>query len=555
MFEAKSKNIANILLEQQIITDDQLQIALIEQQKNSAQLESILINLGFVSEAVIQDILSQSLGVYKEDLSNFVAENDAIQLIPKSFATRYTVLPLNFDKKSNTLSVAMADIFNIFIIDKLKHLLNDSIKIEPILASQADIVAAIDCCYGFELSIDGILHEIETGTFEFQTDDYQQPLVRLVDALLANAIKHGASDIHLEPEQGFLRVRYRIDGVLQQIRSLHNKYWSAIVVRIKVMANLNIAEKRVPQDGRFSLNIAGKTIDFRVSVHPTINGENIVLRILDHNKAVITIEQLDLSEHNLTLLKRMVFTPQGIVLITGPTGSGKTTSLYSLLQYLNTEQVGIMTLEDPVEYVLPVVRQTAINEAVKLDFATGLRSILRQDPDIILLGEIRDKATADMAFRTSMTGHKVYSTLHTNSAINAIPRLLDMNVIADVIAENLVGIVGQRLVRKLCPACKHPYLPTDEERQLLNLSKDVTLYQAVGCEQCFQYGYKGRIVLMEFLYIDNNLQQLIANKATTYKIKQYVEDNGFVSLKQDAKNRLLDGKTSLDELWRVVGVY
>jgi type II secretory ATPase GspE/PulE/Tfp pilus assembly ATPase PilB-like protein len=555
MFEAKSKNIANILLEQQIITDDQLQIALIEQQKNSAQLESILINLGFVSEAVIQDILSQSLGVYKEDLSNFVAENDAIQLIPKSFATRYTILPLNFDKKSNTLSVAMADIFNIFIIDKLKHLLNDSIKIEPILASQADIVAAIDYCYGFELSIDGILHEIETGTFEFQADDYQQPLVRLVDALLANAIKHGASDIHLEPEQGFLRVRYRIDGVLQQIRSLHNKYWAAIVVRIKVMANLNIAEKRVPQDGRFSLNIAGKTIDFRVSVHPTIHGENIVLRILDHNKAVITIEQLDLLEHNLTLLKRMVFNPQGIVLITGPTGSGKTTSLYSLLQYLNTEQVGIMTLEDPVEYVLPVVRQTAINEAVKLDFATGLRSILRQDPDIILLGEIRDKATADMAFRTSMTGHKVYSTLHTNSAVNAIPRLLDLDVVADVIAENLVGVVGQRLVRKLCPACKQAYSPNDEERQLLNLSKDVTFYKAVGCEQCFQYGYKGRIALMEFLYIDNKLQQLIASKAATYKIKQYAQDNGFTSLKQEAKRRLLDGKTSLDEIWRVVGVY
>ena len=382
----KHKNITETLVEQQIITKDQLEIALIEQKKKPDKLESILIKLGFVSEAVIQDIIAQTLGLSRQDLSNLVADNEAIKLIPKKFAIRYKILPLNFNQNYNTLSVAMADIFNVFIIDKLNNLLGSSIKIEPVLASQTDIISAIDYCYGFELSIDGILHEIETGKLEFQNNDYQQPLIRLVDALLSNAVKHGASDIHLEPEQGFLRVRYRIDGVLQQIRSLHNKYWSAIVVRIKVMAKLNIAKTRIPQDGRFSLNLAGKTIDFRVSVHPTINGENIVLRILDHNKAVITIEQLDLLEHNLIILKRMVFNPQGIILITGPTGCGKTTSLYSVLQYLNTEQVSIMTLEDPVEYILGIVRQTAINEAVKLDFTNGLRSILRQDPDIILLG-------------------------------------------------------------------------------------------------------------------------------------------------------------------------
>ncbi len=552
----KPKNIAETLVEQQIITKDQLEIALIEQKKKPDKLESILIKLGFVSEALIQDIIGQTLGLSRQDLSNLVADNEAIKLIPKHFAINYKILPLNFNPDYNTLSVAMADIFNVFIIDKLKNLLGSSIKIEPVLASQTDIISAIDYCYGFELSIDGILHEIETGTLEFQNNDYQQPLIRLVDALLSNAVKHGASDIHLEPEQGFLRVRYRIDGVLQQMRSLHNKYWSAIVVRIKVMAKLNIAKTRIPQDGRFSLNLAGKTIDFRVSVHPTINGENIVLRILDHNKAVITIEQLDLLEHKLIILKRMVFNPQGIILITGPTGSGKTTSLYSVLQYLNTEQVSIMTLEDPVEYILGIVRQTAINEAVKLDFANGLRSILRQDPDIILLGEIRDKATAEMAFWTAMTGHKVYSTLHANSAISAIPRLLDLGVVADVIAENMVGVVGQRLVRKLCPTCKKAYSPNDEERKLLKLSKteDITLYSAVGCEQCFQYGYKGRIALMEFLYIDNQLQEMIANQAATYKIKQYAQDNGFMTLAQEAKRRLLAGTTSLDEIWRVVGI-
>jgi len=552
----KYKNIIDTLVEQQIITKDQLEIALIEQKKKPEKLESILIKLGFVSEALIQDIIGQTLGLSRQDLSNLVADNEAIKLIPKNFAIRYKILPLNFNQDYNTLSVAMADIFNVFIIDKLNNLLGSSIKIEPVLASQTDIISAIDYCYGFELSIDGILHEIETGKLEFQNNDYQQPLIRLVDALLSNAVKHGASDIHLEPEQGFLRVRYRIDGVLQQIRSLHNKYWSAIVVRIKVMAKLNIAKTRIPQDGRFSLNLAGKTIDFRVSVHPTINGENIVLRILDHNKAVITIEQLDLLEPNLIILKRMVFNPQGIILITGPTGCGKTTSLYSVLQYLNTEQVSIMTLEDPVEYILSIVRQTAINEAVKLDFANGLRSILRQDPDIILLGEIRDKATAEMAFWTSMTGHKVYSTLHTNSAISAIPRLLDLGVVADVIAENMVGVVGQRLVRKLCPTCKQAYSPNDEERKLLKLSKteDITLYSAVGCEQCFQYGYKGRIALMEFLYLDNQLQEMIANQAATYKIKQYAQDNGFMTLAQEAKRRLLAGITSLDEIWRVVGI-
>jgi type II secretory ATPase GspE/PulE/Tfp pilus assembly ATPase PilB-like protein len=552
----EQKNIAETLVEQLIITKDQLEIALIEQKKKPEKLESILIKLGFVSEALIQDIIGQTLGLSRQDLSNLVADNEAIKLIPKHFAINYKILPLNFNPDYNTLSVAMADIFNVFIIDKLKNLLGSSIKIEPVLASQTDIISAIDYCYGFELSIDGILHEIETGTLEFQNNDYQQPLIRLVDALLSNAVKHGASDIHLEPEQGFLRVRYRIDGVLQQMRSLHNKYWSAIVVRIKVMAKLNIAKTRIPQDGRFSLNLAGKTIDFRVSVHPTINGENIVLRILDHNKAVITIEQLDLLEPNLIILKRMVFNPNGIILITGPTGCGKTTSLYSVLQYLNTEQVSIMTLEDPVEYILGIVRQTAINEAVKLDFTNGLRSILRQDPDIILLGEIRDKATAEMAFWTAMTGHKVYSTLHTNSAISAIPRLLDLGVVADVIAENMVGVVGQRLVRKLCPACKQAYSPNDEERKLLKLSKtqDITLYSAVGCEQCFQYGYKGRIALMEFLYIDNQLQEMIANQTATYKIKQYAQDNGFMTLAQEAKRRLCAGITSLDEIWRVVGI-
>ena len=546
----KQHSLDELLLKQQIITNDQLKIALIEQKKNADKLGKILINLGFVSEAVIRDLMSQSLGVNHVDLSQLVVDSEAIKLIPQNLAYRYTLLPINFDSSSQTLIVAMADVFNILAIDQLVALLGEQITIEPVVAGEAEILNAIDNWYGFELSIDGILHEIETGEIDYKSlsvtkGEYSQPIVRLVDALLSDAVKHGASDIHFEPEKGFLRIRYRIDGVLQQIRSLHKNYWAAIVVRLKIMAGLNIAENRLPQDGRMSLTLGGRMIDFRLSVQPTIYGENMVLRILDHHKAILTLEQLDLLDENLTILKEMIVRPEGVILITGPTGSGKTTTLYSMLQQINREEVNIMTLEDPVEYILGQVRQTSVNEKVKLDFANGIRSMMRQDPDIIMIGEIRDKEAAEMAFRAAMTGHQVYSTLHTNSAIGAIPRLLDIGILPDILAENLIGVIGQRLVRKLCQNCKQEYF---------NKKHKVKLYHAVGCKKCGQRGYKGRIALMEIFRLNDTLEEMITHQAATSKLKKQAKKFGFITLAEEGMRRVREGNTALEEVSRVVNL-
>ncbi|HSC81911.1 MAG TPA: GspE/PulE family protein, partial [Chitinolyticbacter sp.] len=360
---------------------------------------------------------------------------------------------------------------------------------------------------------------------------------------------------HLEPEAGFVRIRYRIDGVLRQVRVLHKRYWPAMVVRVKVMANMNIAETRAPQDGRISRVLAGRNIDFRVAAQPTIWGENLVLRILDRKKGLLPIAALGLTPANLATLRRMLARPEGLILITGPTGSGKTTTLYSILAELNSEQVNIMTLEDPVEYPMPMIRQTSLNEVVKMDFASGIRSLLRQDPDVILIGEIRDKETADMAFRAAMTGHQVYATLHTSSAIGALPRLADIGVRADVMAGNIIGIVAQRLVRLLCVQCRTPYPADARERQLLGLATDEaapTLYRACGCPACEQQGYRGRTSVIEILRLDAGLDALVAAAASRGALLAAAGERGFTALIDDACRLVVAGITTLDEIARVI---
>jgi len=454
----------------------------------------------------------------------------------------------------------MSDTFNVVAMDQAIALLGGDLNLIPLLAGETEIEAAIDIFYGFELSIDGILHELETGEVDYNSiqgkvDEYSHPVVRLVDALMVDAVKRGASDIHFEPEAGYVRIRYRIDGVLRQVKTLHQNYWSGISVRLKVMAGMNIAESRSPQDGRISRTIAGRPVDFRTASQPTIHGENIVLRILDRQKGIVPLEKLNFTEEALSLLKLMMARPEGIILVTGPTGSGKTTTLYSMLNFRNSEAVNIMTLEDPVEYPMTLIRQSSVNEAVKLNFATGIRSIMRQDPDIILIGEIRDEDTAEMAFRAAMTGHQVYSTLHTNYAIGAIPRLLDIGVLPDIIAGNLIGIVAQRLVRRLCNHCKTPYEPNNIERQLLGIVEQrplVTLYQAQGCDHCEQQGYKGRFALMEILKMDPEIDEMIARRATVREVSNYAQSMGFQTLVDDGIRRVFEGVTSLDEVSRVV---
>ena len=365
--------IGEILIKNGVVSNDQIRIALIEQKKRKEHLGRILVRLGFATEAIIRDVLGGALGQQSTDLATVVPDSEAIKRIPKEFARRYRLLPLTYDQNRNHLSVAMADTFNVVAIDQINALMGGDVEITASLAGEVEIQKAIDQFYGFELSVDGILKEIETGEIDYDslegdTDEYSQPVVRLVNALLSDAVKREASDIHFEPEEGFLRFRYRIDGVLRQVRSLHKNYWSAIAVRLKVMARLDIAETRKPQDGRITLSLSGRPIDFRVSTIPTVHGENIVLRILDRVRGLVSLEELGLDEDVLDLLKIMIARPNGIILVTGPTGSGKTTTLYSLLSHLNTESVNIMTLEDPVEYPMSMIRQTSVNEAVRLDF-------------------------------------------------------------------------------------------------------------------------------------------------------------------------------------------
>ncbi|NNM69802.1 MAG: Flp pilus assembly complex ATPase component TadA [Gallionella sp.] len=551
--------LGNMLVAKGVISEDQLRIAMQEQGSTHQPLGRLLVRLGFLSEATIRDVLSENLGQESVDLSTVIVDPAALALIPKDVARRYQLLPLSVDKTARVLTIVIADPDNIIALDQLRALLKDEYHLITQLASESDILRGIDQYYGFELSIDGILHEIEPGEMEYQSlqsgvNEFSQPVVRLIDALLTEAVQRGASDIHFEPESSFLRIRYRIDGVLRQMRSLHKSFWPAMVVRMKVISGMNIAETRAPQDGRISLRLSGRPIDFRVASHPTTHGENFVLRILDRQKGIVPLSQTGLDESALNMLKMIISKPEGIVLVTGPTGSGKTTTLYSVLNHVNTESVNIMTLEDPVEYPISLIRQTSINEAAKLDFASGIRSMMRQDPDIILVGEIRDHPTAEMAFRAAMTGHQVYSTLHTNSAIGAIPRLLDIGILPDIMAGNIIGIIAQRLVRVLCKECKYPYTPDAMERKLLGIPvhHDITLYRAAGCDSCGHQGYKGRMAIMELLKMDYDLDDLVSRRASTRQIRELALAKGFRPLAMDGIRRIQQGITSLAEVSRVV---
>jgi len=557
--QRKKLRLGELLIQQGLISLDQLRIALTQQKQEKIPIGRQLVKLGFVSEAVIRDLMARTIGQESIDLSQVVADAEALKLIPQDFARRYRMLPIAYNADAKVLTVGVSEIFNVVALDQLRAFLGAQIEIKTLLAGEAQLEESIDRFYGFELSVDGILEEIETGEIDYQSlqlagDEYTQPIVRLVGALLVDAVKRGASDIHFEPEYAFLRIRYRVDGVLEQVRSLHKTYWPGIAVRLKVISGMNIAETRAPQDGRLSLNLNGRPIDFRVSTQPTIYGENIVLRVLDREKSIISLERMSLQAQTIATLEAMLTRPEGILILTGPTGSGKTTMLYSLLSKLNDETVNIMTLEDPVEYPVTMMRQTSVNEVAKMDFANGIRSIMRQDPDIILVGEVRDRETAEMAFRAAMTGHQVFTTLHTNSALGAFPRLMDIGIPPDIISGNVIGVLAQRLVRLLCSRCKQAYFPNHEEIQLLRLPLDskVKIYKAVGCKHCQSKGYKGRMALLEILQMDGDLNELVARRATARELKTAALQKNFRTLAEDGIQRVLDGMTSLAEVSRAV---
>ena len=560
--QRKRLRLGDLLVQQGLLTADQLTILLAEQRNSSIPLGRLVVRLGFATETAVRDAMARTIGQDSIDLSHVVADPDALQMVPQDFARRNQLLPIAFSAAEATLTVATTEIFNVVVMDQLRALVGAHVEIRSQIAAEAQVEEYIDRFYGYELSVDGILKEIETGEIDYESlrggggggDEYTQPMVRLVNALLVDAVKRGASDIHFEPEYAFLRIRFRIDGVLETVRSLHKTFSSGITVRLKVISNMNIAETRAPQDGRLSLTLNGRQVDFRVSTQPTIYGENIVLRVLDREKSIINLDNMGLPAGTLDNINRLLARPEGILIVTGPTGSGKTTTLYSLLAQVNDETVNIMTLEDPVEYPLNLLRQTSVNEVARMDFANGIRSIMRQDPDIILVGEMRDQETSEMAFRAAMTGHQVFTTLHTNSALGAFPRLLDLGIQPGIMAGNIIGIIAQRLVRVLCNTCKEAYTPTDAERALLGITAtaDLQIFKPVGCAACGSKGYKGRTPIMELLVMDADLDELVARGATARELRDAAKRKGFQTLADAGIRRVLDGETALAEVLRAV---
>ncbi|MGB1539424.1 MAG: GspE/PulE family protein, partial [Rickettsiales bacterium] len=514
----KPKRIGERLKEMGLISDDQLQIALQEQKASKKLLGAILVEMGFITESALGELLAESSGAEKFDPSSTMLDPNLINMIPKEVALRNKVIPVSME--NGVVYLAMADVYNVVAMDQVRRYFPRKSKVVPLYCNESEVIELIEQYYEYEMSIDGILNEIETGIranteLSGEEEGYVNPTVRLMNALLVDAIKIGASDIHFEPEGQFLRLRYRIDGVMQQVRSFHRSYWGAMVVRVKIMSGMNIAETRNPQDGRISFKALGREVDFRVATQPTVHGENIVLRLLDKTKALMPMESLGFSEHNTRVLKKLLRRPEGIIIVTGPTGSGKTTTLYSILSFINSIEVNIMTLEDPVEYQLPLIRQTNIREG-SVDFHSGITSLMRQDPDIIFVGEVRDEETALMAVRAALTGHQVYTTLHTNDALGAIPRLGDIGVPAHLLAGALICCMAQRLARRLCKHCKSAKVASPEECRILGAdpAEPPTIYEEVGCPECMHKGTKGRVAINEILAVDQGLDELISTHAT-----------------------------------------
>ncbi len=558
------QRIGEVLITRGQINEDQLRIALQKQKADNKPLGEELLELHFITEQAMRDAVSEAAGYKSIDLSGSVANAAALSLIPKPIAIKYTLFPVNFDATDGNLVIVASNPDDILARDAIAPFLAQASKLSgrriiPTwrIAPSADVLAAVDKFYDHELSIEGILFELESGELDLnaltQTGvSYSHPIVRLTDAILSDAVSRSASDIHFEPEEQFLRVRFRIDGVLRPVRSLSKSHWMAILVRLKVLSGMNIAETRAPQDGRISLSLFGRRIDFRAASHPTIHGENFVLRILDRKAGIVSLDKLGMTYTQLHLLERMLERPEGILLVTGPTGSGKTTTLYSILNHLNKDSVNIMTLEDPVEYPMQLTRQTSISDTVKLDFSNGIRSLMRQDPDIILVGEIRDRDTAEMALRAAMTGHQVFSTLHTNSAIGSISRLHDLGIVDDMFASNLIGIIAQRLVRRLCQNCKTGYEPDEAERRLLGISESIAIYRPTGCPECENQGYKGRLAIIELLHFDRGMVELVTRRAGLKELTDYAISRHFTQLADDGIRRVKEGLTSLQEVRRVV---
>lgn len=558
----KSKRIGDVLVDKGIITADQLQVALHEKNKTGKMVGEILVDLGFISQELLTEFLAETSGLDQFDPKKTMLDPDALALMSKKDALKYQALPVSLDKEKNEAVVAMADPYDVLALDKLRQILPRGCVMHAQVCQPALLADAIHKAYGVSTSIDAILKELAGDksaakkNLDTLSEDeaYSHPIVRLVNALVFEAVKMGASDLHFEPEENFVRMRYRLDGDLITVHTVHREYWNGICQRLKIMSGMNIADKLSPQDGRFNLNIGGREADFRVSALPTVHGENIVLRVLDKSASIVPLEKLGFSEHNMYLIRKSQARPEGIIIVTGPTGSGKTTSLYSMLNAINTPDVNIQTLEDPVEYTLGMIRQTHVRDGAGLSFADGIKALLRQDPDIIFIGEVRDKVTAEQALKAAMTGHQVYTSLHTNDSFGAFPRLIDLGMQPGMLAGAVISVFAQRLVRRLCPKCKRPEVATAEECRYLGASPEAppTIYHAVGCPDCGQSGYKGRVACVEILYMDEELDDIIAAGASKVALKAAARKKGFKSMADDGVLKIYEGVTSLDAVTKVL---
>lgn len=534
--------IGELLLKKGIITQEQLNAAYDEHMRTNAKIGAIFVSRGFATEEDIARALSEQLDFAYVDLSTYQIQPDALSVIPAQAAARLNVIPLF--KVEDSLTIAMSDPLDIEIIDELSSLAG-ALRIKPILATSSAINEAIKKYYGKQVVIAPVLpaavfpgaarrlavspEKEPAGLIEAAT---QRPVIEIVNKLIEDAVKANASDIHLEPQENALYCRFRIDGVLHEVKAPPANLQLAVISRIKIMADMDIAQTRLPQDGRIQLRVLERNIDLRIATFPTIHGEHVAMRILDKTQGIVKLEELGFQQGTLSKFKDVIRRPFGLLLVTGPTGSGKTTTLYSVLNTINDLKKNIITVEDPVEYTIERIHQSQVNVKAGLTFASGLRSIVRLDPDVIMIGEIRDKDTAEIAIHSSLTGHLVLSTLHTNDAPSAATRLVDIGVEPYLLASSLIGVLAQRLVRKLCPKCKKANEP-------------------VGCKDCRNTGYSGRTGIFEFFSPDAKIKELIIKKAPAYEIKEAAIKSGMNTLRDDGMQKVKQGITSLAEVIRV----
>jgi type II secretory ATPase GspE/PulE/Tfp pilus assembly ATPase PilB-like protein len=556
-YEIKNQDYVSIeslqikLLNEKLLTQDQIRVILDEKRTHKKSFIHIASELGFINPDAMKSFLVKAYQLNPFSPTCIVINPAVLKVFPQPLAERHKIFPFQHDDTG--LHVAMADINDVKAYDKIREYFEFA-PIIPYVATTEEIIRALEQSYGQLNLLDGLLSEFADGAPKPVIDDRDALPIRFINSVIMDAVNKCVSDIHFEPKDSYLSIRLRRDGILQERCVLHSQYWLALLNRLKIMSGLNIAESRLPQIGRFSLEVGGRTIDFRASCHPTCHGESIVLRVLDKFQSLIALEDLGFFPEQISLLQSELKHPEGLIILTGPTGSGKTTTLYSMLSYLSATELNIMTLEDPIEYELPGVRQTQIDEYIGLTFAEGIRSILRQDPDVVLIGEIRDEATARMALRASMTGHLVLGTLHTKDALGAASRLIDLGVPAPLLSGNINCVVAQRLLRRLCPHCKKPqHLPAHLKPAFgIGSAVEQVIYAPNGCPACDFYGYRGRIAVAEILPVDESLDELLITQQSRRMLRDVIELQNFQDVATYAKRLILNGITSLQEFERVV---